>query len=83
MCIFSIMHPFYEYPTKDTIEWNLQFCVKAASTTVRRLLVLLSLMCLGADALERDSPVLEFDTHFYFIFPCLVYLQFPSCCLRT
>jgi len=28
---------------------------------VRRLLVVLNLMCLSADALERDPPVLEFE----------------------
>jgi hypothetical protein len=31
------------------------------SDSVRRLLVMLSLMCLSAGALERDSPVLEFE----------------------
>jgi hypothetical protein len=33
---------------------------------VRRMLVLFSLMCLSTDALERDSPVLEFEYNFFF-----------------
>jgi hypothetical protein len=60
------MHPIYEYPTyKGYIRMEPAVLCEGykylLSDSVRRLLVPFSLMCLSADALERDSPVLEFE----------------------
>ena len=45
----------------DTAVWCEGYKSLLLNDSVRRLLVLFSLICLSADALERDSPTLEFE----------------------